>query len=340
MKPDQRTVGRPTLRDVATRAGVSYKTVSRVLNGEPGVSDATTARIQEAITALGFRRNDMARLLRMGQSSRTIGFVIEDVSNPFFSGIARAVERSARDRGLLVITGSSDEDPLAERELVRSLIERRVDGLLIVPAGDDHTFLLPELALGTPAVFIDRPPRNIAADVVLLDNANGARQAVEHLIAHGHHRIAMLADTPRIFTAPERLRGYREALSTAGLPVDPALIRVGIHDVQQAEATTGELLGLADPPTAIFAGNNRAAVGALRGIHANQRPTALVGFDDIELAEIFTTPLTVISHSPARMGEEACRLLWRRLDGDTAPPERVVLPTTLIPRGSGEIRPP
>jgi LacI family transcriptional regulator len=328
------------VRDVARHAGVSSKTVSRVLNGEPGVSDATTTRILEVITTLGFRRNDMARMLRVGHSTRTVGFVIEDVGNPFFSGIARAVERYARERGFLVITGSSDENPDVERNLLRSLVERRVDGLLVVPAGDDHRFLSPEISAGTPVVFMDRPPGRLEADVVLLDNVNGARQAVEHLIGHGHRRIGLLADDPVIFTVPERLQGYREALQGAGLPVDERLVRLQVHDVRQAEAAATQLLNGPEPPTAFFAGNNRAAVGALRAIHAHPSPVALVGFDDIELAEVFSTPLTVVSHSPQRMGEEACRLLWQRLDGNDGPPERVILPTELIPRGSGEIAPP
>ena len=338
-RPVGRSSGRPTVRDVARQAGVSSKTVSRVLNGEYGVSDATTVRVLDVITTLGFRRNDMARLLRVGQSTRTLGFVIEDVGNPFFSGIARAVERHARERGFLVITGSSDEDPAVERDLLRSLVERRVDGLLVVPAGDDHRFLSPEIAAGTPVVFMDRPPGRIQADVVLLDNVAGARQAVEHLVAHGHRRIAMLADNPGIFTVPERLEGYRRSLRAAGLPEDDRFVRLGIHDVRQAEAAALELLAAAEPPTAFFAGNNRAAVGVLRAIHRHPTPVALVGFDDIELAEVFSTPLTVVSHSPTRMGEEACRLLWRRLDGDDGPPERIVLPTELVPRGSGEIPP-
>jgi len=334
-----RSGGRPTVRDVAIRAGVSTKTVSRVLNAEPGVSAATSARINAVIKELGFRRNDMARLLRMGQATRTVGLVIEDVGNPFFSGIARAVERAARQRGCLVIAGSSDEDPATERELIRSLLERRVDGLLIAPTGDDHRFLVPELELGMPVVFLDRPPGRLDADVVLLDNVRGAYEATAHLIAHGHRRIAMVGDDPQIFTVPERLHGYTKALAEHGIAADPELVCLGNHDTRAAEAVTARLLTGACPPTAVFAGNNRIATGALRAIHRHGGRTALVGFDDLELAEIFATPLTVVSHDPGRMGEEAARLLWRRLDGGGGPPVRVVLPTELIARGSGELPP-
>src|SRR6059058_519753 len=192
---------RPTMSDVAAAAGVSLKTVSRVVNGEPGVRDETAALVQEAIERLGFSRNDLARALRHGRRTGLLGLVIEDVANPFYSAIARGVEEVARTRGMLAIAGSSNEDSAQERDLVRLFCERRVDGLLIVPAGDDHAYVLSETRSGTPVVFIDRPPGNIDADVVLLDNIGGARSAVEHLLSQGHVRIAFVGDEPEIFTA-------------------------------------------------------------------------------------------------------------------------------------------
>jgi len=287
---------RPTKTDVANAAGVSLKTVSRVVNDEPGVRPETAALVQKAIAALGFRRNDMARALRRGQRSRTLGLVIEDVSNPFYSAITRGVEEVARRRGMLVIAGSSDEDPDRERELVHLLWERRVDGLLVVPAGDDHRYLLPELRLGTKAVFIDRPPENIEADIVLLDNAGGAKSAVEHLIAHGHERIAMVGDESDIFTTIERLRGYREALEGAGIEPDESLLRLGAHDTAAAEVAVEQLLSLAEPPSALFTGNNRITVGALRALARLDGEVALVGFDDLELAELLARPTTVAAY--------------------------------------------
>src|ERR687895_732453 len=207
---------RPTMRDVASLAGVSLKTVSRVINDEPGVAVATAARVGDAIQELGFERNDLARSLRQGRTSSTLGLVIEDVSNPFYSSIAQAVEAAARERGYLLITASCEEDPDRERELVQALLRRRVDALLLVPASRDHEYLA--RAGGTPVVFLDRPPVGLDADCVLLDNFGGARRAVEHLIAHGHERIAMVGDTAELFTAAERLAGYREALAAARVP--------------------------------------------------------------------------------------------------------------------------
>lgn len=316
---------------------MSLKTVSRVVNHEGGVRPDTAARVATAIAALGFRRNDMARVLRQGQASRTIGLVIEDVANPFYSAITRAVEEVARKRGYLLIAGSSDEDPAAERELLRLLCERRVDGLLVVPAGGDHRFLIPELRMGTAAVFMDRPAGSLDADTILIDNVGGARRAVEHLLARGHRRIGMVGDAGTIFTATERRRGYVEAVAAAGIPVDEALLRLGSHDAVAADAAARALLALPDPPTAIFAGNNRITIGALRAIRASRPGTALVGFDDFELADLLS--ITVVAHSPAEMGRQAAELLCRRLDGDRSPPQRIVLPTRLIPRGSGELSP-
>jgi LacI family transcriptional regulator len=324
------------MTDVAQAAGVSLKTVSRVVNGEPLVAPNTAEIVREAIDSLGYRRNEMARTLRQGRVTRTLGLVIEDVSNPFYSAITRGVEEETRARGLLVIVGSSDEDPERERALVHLLCERRVDGLLVVPASSDHRYLLPELDHGTEVVFIDRPPGRIAADVILLDNVGGARTAVEHLLAHGHRRIAIVADKPTISTAEERHQGYREALDAAGVALDPELVRLGANDAASAEAAVREVLALRQPATAIFTGNNRITTGALRALSGNGS-VALVGFDDLELAELVSPPVTVVAYDAAELGRRAARVLWERLSGEDRPPQRIVLPTTLVPRGSGEI---
>jgi LacI family transcriptional regulator len=328
------------MRDVARHAGVSLKTVSRVINGEPGVASTTATRVTGSIEALGFRRNDLARSLRQGRSSATLGLVIEDVANPFYSVIAQAVEEAARQRGFLLITGSCQEDPERERELVSALLRRRVDALLIVPAGTDHRYLLPELAAGVPAVFLDRPPQGLEADAVLLDNLGGARRAVEHLIAHGHRRIACVTDAADLHTAAERLAGYRAALSAAGLAEDPALVRAGARDAATASEVVRELLALPEErrPTALFSANNRITVGAV-GVLARRHPVALVGFDDFELADVLAIPVTVIRDDPHRMGAVAAELAFARLDGDDRPPRRVVVPCELVERGSGEVAP-
>jgi LacI family transcriptional regulator len=325
------------MRHVADQAGVSLKTVSRVINDEPGVASGTADRVNAAIALLGFRRNDLARSLKKGTTSSTLGLVIEDVANPFYSGIAQAVADAAAERGFMLIIGSCEEDPERERQLILALLGRRVDALLLVPAGSDQRWLEQELKPATPVVFLDRPPQGIAADTVLVDNAGGARAAVEHLLAHGHRRIACVADPAELFTASERVAGYKAALAHAGIPEDPELLKLDAKDAAHAEQLVHELLDLPDPPTAIFTGNNRHTVGALRALRGREHEIALVGFDDFELADLLAMPTTVIRHDAARIGAEAAALAFDRLDGSRKPPQRIVVETELVPRGSGEV---
>ena len=326
------------MRDVASTAGVSLKTVSRVVNREPGVHTETAARVQAAIADLGFARNDVARSLRHGRAG-AIGLVIEDLANPFYSAIARTVEDAAHAHGHVVITGSCEEDPQREHQLVHRLLRRSVDALLIVPASSDHRYLEPELAAGTPLVFLDRPPGGIDADTVLLDNLGGARTAVEHLVAHGHDRIAFVGDAPALHTARERLAGYRRALADAGVPERAELVRSGTHDAPGAEAAVRALLRLPARrrPTAIFCANHRNTIGALRALRDHARPVALVGFDDFELADMLATPVTVIRHVPEDMGRIAAELAYARLAGDGGPPQMRTIACELVARGSGEM---
>jgi len=329
---------RPTMKDVAARAGVGLKTVSRVVNGEPGVTPDTERRVQESITALGFRRNDSARILRKGRTA-SIGLVLEDLADPFYGPLNRAVEEVARGHGALLINGSSAEDPSREQELVLALCARRVDGLVIIPAADDHRYLEPEISAGIATVFVDRPPGRIDADVVVSDNFGGARDAVAHLIAHGHRRIGFIGDQPRIHTARERLRGYRTAMAAAGLPVDESWVSLGSTAPDRVRAAATGILDAPEPVTALFAGNNRVTVTAVRVLRERPRPVALVGFDDFELADLVRPAITVVAQDPAGMGRTAAGLLFRRLEGIDDPPQRREIPTRLIARGSGEIPP-
>ncbi|MCQ4041891.1 LacI family DNA-binding transcriptional regulator [Streptantibioticus rubrisoli] len=324
------------MKDVAARAGVGLKTVSRVVNGEPGVTADTESRVRAAIEALGFRRNDSARILRKGRTA-SIGLVLEDLADPFYSPLSRAVEEVARANGSLLFAGSSAEVPEREEELALALCARRVDGLVIVPASDDHRYLEPEIAAGIATVFVDRPASRIEADAVLTDNAGGARTAVAHLIAHGHRRIGFIGDRPHIHTADERVRGYREAMAAHGLAVREEWVSMGGTAPERVRAELERMASGPEAITALFSGNNRVTVTAVRVLSEHDRPIALVGFDDFELADLLRPGVTVIAQDPARLGRTAAELLFRRLDGDTAPPQRVELPGRLIPRGSGEL---
>ncbi|MFC1408068.1 LacI family DNA-binding transcriptional regulator [Streptacidiphilus sp. N1-12] len=329
---------RPTMKDVAARAGVGLKTVSRVVNGEAGVTSDMTARVQGAIAELGFRRNDSARLLRKGRTA-SVGLLLEDIADPFSGQLSRAVEAVARAHGSLLFTGSSGEEARREQELALAFCARRVDGLVVVPAGDDHRYLLPELAAGIAAVFVDRPAQLIDADAVLTDNVGGARDGVAHLIRHGHRRIAFLGDLPHIHTAAERLSGYRQAMAAADLPVDEDWVVMAPTDPSVVAASLDRVTGGPAPVTAVLCGNNRITLGVLRRLPSMVRRPALVGFDDLELADLLTPGLTVVAQDPAALGRAAAELLFHRLEGDHAAPRRVVLPARLIPRGSGETAP-
>jgi LacI family transcriptional regulator len=330
---------RPTMRDVAVVANVSFKTVARVVHGEHWVRPETALRVNDAIRQLGYRPNAVASSLKRGVSRDTIGLVIADVANPYFSSIARAVEDVIRDRLLLTITASTDEDATRERTVIDSLVKQRVTGLLIVPAGRDHRYLSQERRMGMPMVFIDRPPGVIRADTVLVDNLGGARSAIDHLITHGHRRIAIIGDRLDVHTMRERYMGYREALAAAGLPIDPSLVRFDCHSSTDAEVRVHELLALPMPPTAVFGTNNRMTVGTALALAGRKWPVAFVGFDDFELATALTPPVSVVKVDTDDLGSTAARMLLRRLDGSSGPAERVMLSTRLVPRGSGEIPP-
>ncbi|MGW3992699.1 LacI family DNA-binding transcriptional regulator [Amycolatopsis sp. NPDC004772] len=327
------------MSDVARLAGVSIKTVSRVVNDEPAVHPDTAERVMAAIEQLGFRRNLGARNLRRGSTTGTIGLIVEDVGNPFYSELNRAVERIATSFGRQVLTGSSEENSDRERELVLEFCARRVDGILVVPAGLQHGYLVPEMRAGTPVVFIDRPAGDIVADTVLVDNLGGTVEAVTHLARHGHRRIAFLGDSPDIFTAAERLRGFREGCVRNGISYDESLVSMGTPTPDSVGDAVKRLLDGPDAATAVIAGNNRVAVHLLRALaHAEHRP-AMIGFDDFELADLLNPPVSVVAHDVSALGHAAAELLFARVQGDQSPPRKVVLPVHLVARGSGEVAP-
>jgi LacI family transcriptional regulator len=325
------------MRDVARAAGVGLKTVSRVVNMEQGVRPEMQQRVEEAIVSLGFRRNVAARSLRTGYHIGSIGLLVADLMNPFYSSVAKAVERVAARHDAVIIIVSSGENATRERELVLNLLHRPVDGMIVVPAGSDHRYLESERRRGAQIVFLDRSGGHIEADAVVLDNFGGAKRAVDHLIRRGHKRVGFVGDSTTVQTAVERLEGYKAALAAAAIPYDPALVRLGSPAVELAETAARQLLALENRATAIFAANNRQCVGVLRAMRASQRQVALVGFDDFELSDLLPMPVSVIAFDPAELGRAAAELLFSRMAGDARPPQRIVIPTRLIQRGSGEI---
>ncbi|TDD41217.1 LacI family transcriptional regulator [Nonomuraea terrae] len=331
---------RPTMTDVAREVGVTAKTVSRVLNDGP-VAVETRERVLAAVRKLGYQPNLMARNMRVGARDAAIGLVIPEMGNPFFGTVAGGVESAVRARGLTLIVGSSDEAAGLEQSLIATFLARRVSALMVVPAASsDHRHLRSERVAGLPIVFLDRPSAGLRADCVVSANREGSRTGVAHLIVHGHRRIGFVGDVPAsLYTRRERLQGYRDALDGAGLPYDRALVETG-HDVEAAARATMRLLSLADPPTALFAGNNLASMGAVVALsRAGRKDVAVVGFDDLPLAEALDPPLTVVAQDPAAVGAAAAEMVLRRLDGDRSRARRTTVPTRLIARGSGELPP-
>jgi LacI family transcriptional regulator len=330
------------MRDVAAAAGVSLATVSRVVNGGGGVRPDLADRVHAAVSRLGYRRDLTATTLRRADRlSAIIGLVLEDVANPFFAAVHRGVEEVARGRGVLTLAASSDAEPARERELVEALLSRRVDGLVIATASTDDGYLARERDVGVALAFVDRPPRSLDSDVVRSDSAGGAADAVEHLVAAGHRRIAFLGDRITLFTAADRLRGYERGTAAHGVAVDPALVHTDLAGGAGVPEVVDALLALPDPPTAIFAGQNLITIAAVRALRARGRygDVALVGFDDVVLADALEPGLTVVAQDPVAMGRHAAELLFARLAGGAGPTREVVLPTVLIARGSGELPP-
>jgi len=329
------------MRDVAALARVSVTTVSRVINGEPGVSARLAVRVGAAIEQLNYRHNLTASSLRRADGrSATIGLVLEYIVDPFDSLLHRAIEEFALTRGVLVLGGSVGEDEVRERELIAALASRRVDGLVIMPAGHDHSYLMNEQSAGTPMVFLDRPPAFLDADTVLTDNLEGVRRGVRHLTSAGHRRIGYIGDLQTITTAKLRYQGYRAELDAQGIAADERFIRTDVRGIERAEEAAIDLLRREPAPTALFAGQNLLTTGAYRALRRLNlhHKVALVGFDDIPLADLLEPGITVMAQDPTAMGRAAAHLLFRRIDGDRSPSVHEVIPTRLIARGSGEIR--
>jgi LacI family transcriptional regulator len=331
-------VPRPTMRDIAQSVGVSVASVSRVLNGQGGVSPSTAARIRRAVDGLGYRRNDLARDLRSRTRTGTIGLVLRDPGTRFYSGLIRGINDEVAGLDVLVLTASA-QTPEKERDAVLRLCARRIDGLLIVPQATDHEYLRQEQQVGVPIVFVDRPASDLATDVAVLDNAGGALAGVAHLLRGGHRRVAFIGSRPSTFTIAERLRGWEQAHRDLGLEPDPELVRLDRDDEVEAAAAAHELLSLPQPATAFFTANNRATAGVARALRRSRRTAAVVGFDDLDLADLVVPPLTVVAYDSKDLGQRAARLLLERIDGEAGPARQVVVPTMLVARGSGEIAP-
>lgn len=334
---------RPTMKDVAHLAGVSIKTVSRVINEESNVSPDLAERVRVAAAQLGYRPNFTASSLRRTSgSTRTIGLLLENVANPFSAALLRAIEDVARSRGVAVVSASVDEDSDREAQLAQTFLSRQVDGLIIAPTDRSQAYLAREIERGTPVVFVDRPPVNLDADVVSTENVEGAQQAVAHLLAQGHHAIACIGDYRSISTAAERLAGYAAAMAAAGVAVHDDHVVMGVHSTGDAEAAVRRLLLRHNPPTAFFTAQNLITIGAVRALRSLDlhRRIALFGFDDFLLSDLLDPPVAVVEQDIYSLGSTAAGLLLDRINGSrSGGGEHVRIPARLLIRASGNIRP-
>jgi LacI family transcriptional regulator len=328
-----------TLRDVGKKAGVSAMTVSRVINGRDGVDAQTQRRVEEAILALDYVPNRIARGL-VSHKTQTIGLIVPDVVNPFFAPVVHGAETAARRAGYRVLLCNSEGDLRLEREYIDDLVSHRVEGLLLAPASDrSRTSILPLLRGAFPLVLIDRALPDSDCDLIVSDNAHGARRLVEHLIAVGHRRIAHLTDVEDTSTGRERLRGYREALEGAGIPFQEELVIRTTVDRIGGYRATQEILSLDQLPTAIFTVNNMTVVGAMQALRERgflvPRDMGLVCFDDVEHLAVLSPFLTVIDQPAETFGSLGVQLLLERIAGKAGRrARRIVLQTDLIVRES------
>jgi LacI family transcriptional regulator len=333
---------RPTMRDVADRASVSLKTVSRVVNGESGVSDELVSRVEQAVAAMGYRPDEHARRLRQsGTRTGAIGFVLVDVSNPFFSSILRGIEEVASAHDSIVMSGSTDGDQERENQLVEAFVSRRVDGLIVVPEGSNEGTLRAEVERGTPVVFVDLEPSELTGDLVRSDHMRGSVIATEHLIKHGHRDIAFFGDYPRISSSRLRRDGYEQALQAAGFPIDEHRIVQDRLRPDEWREVIRSYLQQPDRPTAIFSAQNLVSIGCTQALHDLDLHTTIaqVGFDEIELGDVVTPGITTVPQQPLELGRCAAETLFDRIAGTRGPATKEIIASAIIERGSGELPP-
>jgi LacI family transcriptional regulator len=340
-KPGQgKSQRKPTIIDVARAAHVSVMTVSRVINQNETVKPVTRAKVMSAISKVGYRPNDAARMLK-GMPSRTIALILPDLSD-FFSSCFHAVQEVALQHDyqtMVAATGRREEMEVAQLE---SVANHRVAGVLIVPSGADSSRGLKVLQQnGVPVVALDRPVPGLGIDAVLVENREGAELGVRHLIGHRYKSIACVAFEKHAYTVRERIEGYRQAMRRAGL-------RLQLHDsidTQEAmEQLVARWVNAKDRPAAVFSTQRISTIRLVRALHHCRlrvpQDIAVVGFDDFELAEVLGTPLTVIAQSPADVARTAAELLFKQIERAQRneavehKPAKIVFPAKLVIRAS------
>lgn len=327
-----------TIREVAKRAGVAPITVSRVINNSGYVNEKTRTRVETAIADLGYVPNMLARSLR-SRRTNTLALILTDISNPFWTTVARGVEDATSNADFNVILCNTDESEIEQDKYLHMLLQKQVDGVLLVPARSTVDSIRFVQNQGTPVVVLDRRIPDAQTDVVRCDSEGGAYQLMRLLLSLGHRQIAMLSGPQGVSTSEDRTAGYRRALNEAGLDIDAAMIHYGEFSLESGYAMTQQMLARTPRPSGLFAGNNFIAIGALRALRdAGLRvpeDMALVGFDDLP-ADLMVDPFLTVAAQPAyEMGRQATELLLARLSGAApATYQEIVLPTTIVVRES------
>jgi len=334
----------PTIREVAKLARVGLMTVSRVINNNPRVRPSTLKRVNAAIAALGYQKNEAARLLK-GQRAMMIGLIVPDLSDAFFATCAQTVQQIAHMHGYMTLVAASERDSELEIQQAELMASRKLSGLLVVTstkAGDDRLQRLQKTGLAI--VAFDRPLAGAQTDAVVVENRGGAEEAVRHLIGHGHKRIACIGYDETVYAVRERVEGYTSAMHAAGLK---PMLSLGIGTMEGTRRWMQKMLKSTDQPTAIFALNHRTATYLLRMLSeegvAVPEQMAMIGFDDFDLASVVSPPLTTVAQSGAELARRAMALLIERIGdhkrGAEFVPAKIVLPVRLIVRASCGCKP-
>jgi LacI family transcriptional regulator len=326
-----------TIKDVARVAGVSIATVSALLNGTARVSDKLSQRIWAAIESTGYSPHGIARSLRLGRT-RSIGLVVGDISNPFFTSLAKTVEARAVEAGYMVIVANSDEEPEKELKLLKLLREQRVAGILLTPSGHDPSYLLAlSRTTDIPIVLLDRLLPQSSFDSVVVDNLAAARMGTDYLVRLNHRRIALVIGKQHIWTMEQRLQGYRESLRLGGIEPNPDLELVADTHIETAYEVVQRLLTQPDPPTAIFAANIIMMLGAIEALmdmgFRCPEQVSLAGIDDFPGSSAIRPLLTTVTQPIEELAERAVSRLLEKIGATAAESKRQTAQTiTLMPR--------
>jgi len=307
----------PTMKDVAELAGVSTTTVSHVINGTRYVSPELTEKVERAMEELDYEPNQLARSLKT-QQTETIGLIVSDISNPFFSSLVRGVEDVSIENEHSLIVCNTDENLDKEELYVETLMRKKIDGLVIAPTGKEDQNLNKLSQNEVPIVFVDRKVEGIEADAVLSKNYEGAYELTETLIERGHSRIGIVLGRERVLTSKERFAGYRKALEDNGLEISRELIARGDFMVSGGMEATEELLDQPDPPTAVVAVNNQTLVGVVRALQEKgmslYEDVDLASFDHLDWIDLFDVPVITAAQRPYEIGQQAARMLFKRVE--------------------------